>query len=117
MLSAAAALMMAGCAKDMTETPEVGVAGTLYATVEGSDNTTRVGFDKDGTFYWSEGDQIGVFNMPAAWNEAYDIRGAKFDIQSGAGTGSASFSGQVDGSMDGDVVIYPYNENIKLEVI
>lgn len=116
MLSAASALMMAGCAKDMTETPEVGVAGTLYATVEGSDNSTRVGFDKDGTFYWSEGDQIGVFNMPAAWNEAYDIRGAKFDIQSGAGTGSASFSGQVDGSMDGDVVIYPYNEDIKLEV-
>lgn len=114
MLSAAAALMMAGCAKDMTETPEVGVAGTLYATVEGSDNTTRVGFDKSGTFYWSAGDKIGVFNMPAAGNDDYDIRGAKFDILSGAGTGSASFLGQVDGSMDGDVVIYPYNENIRL---
>ena len=100
MLSAAAALMMAGCAKDMTETPEVGVAGTLYATVEGSDNTTRVGFEQDGTFYWSEGDQIGV---------AGDSDFTALKINSGVGTGNASFSGD-DIPTEG-YAVYPYSES------
>lgn len=105
MLSVAAVMMMAGCAKDKTETPEAGAVGTLYATVEGSDNTTRVGFDKDGTFYWSGGDKIGVTT---------DMNPDGFTpltINSGAGTGNASFSGEVDGSMDGGYAVYPYSES------
>ena len=103
MLSAAAALMMAGCAKDMTETSETGAVGTLYATVEGSDNTTRVGFDREGTFYWSDGDQIGV-----ATNRS-SVYFTPLTINSGAGTGSASFSGEVEDSMDGCYAVYPYS--------
>lgn len=98
-------MMMAGCAKNMTETTEVGAVGTLYATVEGSDNATRVGFDQNGTFYWSETDYIGVNT---------DQSSDKFNglgIVSGAGTGSASFSGLVDGSMDGGYAVYPHSEN------
>ncbi len=104
MLSAAAALMMAGCAKDMTETPEVGAVGTLYATVEGSDNTTRVGFDQNGKFYWSEGDYIGVNT---------DQSSGKFKglgIVSGAGSGNASFSGEVEGQIAG-YAVYPHSES------
>lgn len=97
-------MMMAGCAKNMTETPEAGAVGTLYATVEGSDNTTRVGFDKNGTFYWSDGDQIGVVTD-------VNPKFTPLTIDSGAGTGSASFSGEVDGSMDGGYAVYPYSES------
>lgn len=104
MLSAAAALMMAGCAKDMTETPEVGAVGTLYATVEGSDNTTRVGFDKSGNFYWSEADYIGVNTDQSS--EKFKGLG----IVSGAGTGSASFSGEVEGQIAG-YAVYPHSES------
>lgn len=97
-------MMMAGCAKNMTETPEAGAVGTLYATVEGSDNTTRVGFDKDGTFYWSGDDKIGVVTD-------VNPKFTPLTINSGAGTGSASFSGEVDGSMDGGYAVYPYSES------
>lgn len=102
MLSAAAALMMAGCAKDMTETTEVGAVGTLYATVEGSDNTTRVGFDKSGKFYWSEGDQIGV-----ARGGLTELDFTALKINSGVGTGNASFSGD-DVPTEG-YAVYPYS--------
>lgn len=97
-------MMMAGCAKNMTETPEAGAVGTLYATVEGSDNTTRVGFDKDGMFYWSGGDKIGVVTD-------VNPKFTPLTIDSGAGTGSASFSGEVDGSMGGGYAVYPYSES------
>lgn len=97
-------MMMACCAKNITETPETGAVGTLYATVEGSDNTTRVGFDKNGTFYWSDGDKIGVVTD-------VNPKFTPLNIDSGAGTGSASFSGEVDGSMDGGYAVYPYSES------
>lgn len=103
MISAAAALMMAGCAKDMTGTPEAGGVATLYATVEGSDNTTRVGFDQSGSFYWSEGDQIGV--MTDMNPDGFTV----LSINSGVGENSASFSGEVGGRIEG-YAVYPYSK-------
>ena len=104
MISAAAALMMAGCASDMTGTPEAGGVVTLYATVEGSDNTTRVGFDQSGSFYWSEG-------RSDRSNDGYepDVF-TVLSINSGVGENSASFLGEVGGQIEG-YAVYPYSKD------
>ena len=91
---------------------------TLSVGVE-SDATKGV-FDNNGKFQWQAGDQIGVYlysstldNVPGAYNNPnqYGPWIAPFDIQSGVGGSSASFSRELNGDLGetyGNVAIYPY---------
>lgn len=76
--------------------------GLLKATVEGTNSSTRAGFDNSGAFYWSEGDQIGV--TTTASSNSFSA----LTLKEGSGTGSATFDGTISGEIEG-YAVYPYN--------
>lgn len=78
--------------------------GVLTATAEGNDLSTKVGFDKDGKFYWSTGDQIGVTT------EENTTCFSSLTLSGGSGSATATFNGQVSGEISG-YAVYPFNEH------
>ena len=76
---------------------------TLTAYQPGSEPSTRLGFDSKGNAYWQTSDAIGV------WSNG-ENKFKSFVIDTGAGTGTATFCGEVTGGV-GTHVVYPYNEN------
>lgn len=116
-----AVLSAAACSKE-TDNP-VPSAGGRRAVLDVSVETdgTKAYFLDDKSFRWQEGDQVGVYmystildNVPGS----YGVEGqygpwiAPFDIMTGAGEASASFTRELDASLGedyGNVAIYPYN--------
>ena len=111
-----------GCAKepDGADSSSGSHRASLKAVVEGDE--TKANFLDDKSFRWQEGDKIGVYlysttleNVPGS----YGVEGqygpwiAPFDMKSGAGAASASFTRALDASLGedyGNVAIYPYND-------
>ncbi len=108
-VAALAVASLTACSNDdgMEENPSgIQKTVTLTAWQPGSESQTRVGFDSNGKAYWQEGDAIGV--IPSSGNTF-----SSFSITSGAGTGKATFSGEVTGGV-GQYAVYPYNLKCRL---
>ena len=122
-----AVLVVLGCQKvtpEETQIPSTVSEGTHVASLSFGveQDGSRGVFLDDGTFQWSSGDQIGVYmysstlqNVAGAYNvpDQYGPWIAPFDLTSGAGTGTGTFSRELNdalGETYGNVAIYPYTE-------
>lgn len=99
-----AAVMIAGCSNEFKLTNETLHEGVLKVTVEDNNPVSRVGFNANGKFYWSNTDAIGVTTSNVTTSFT------KLTLQQGGGTASATFSGTINGTIDG-YAIYPYRDN------
>ena len=97
--AAAIALLLTGCQKnEPVEMPEAVGNTTISAVIEG--NLTRSNTDDNGTFTWSEGDKISVYTSSNAFKE--------FILSEGAGTNTASFTGELEeGETMTSYAVYP----------
>ena len=92
---AAAALLFAGCAKEVAEQFETASYNTsISAVIDGVD--TKAALADDGTFTWQEGDKIAVYTSAKAFKT--------FTLTDGAGTNKAHFGGNLS---DGETVTGP----------
>ena len=82
--------------------------GMLRATMESNaSGMARAGFDANGAFYWSEGDRLGVTMQDGAdYTTGFT---ALTLVEGGAGQATASFSGDMTGTIAG-YAAYPYND-------
>lgn len=82
--------------------------GMLRATMESNaSGMARAGFDANGVFYWSEGDRLGVTMQDGAdYTTGFT---ALTLVEGGAGQATASFSGDMTGTIAG-YAAYPYND-------
>ena len=120
-----AAVICWGCTKeaDIQPTPTTGGGkhlATLSLGVEKEADASKGSFLNDKEFRWQQGDQIGVYMYSTTLDNvagSYGVEGqygpwiAPFDLQSGAGTGSAIFARELNdnlGECYGNVAIYPY---------
>ena len=119
-----AVLAVLGCEKvtpEETQTPPVsGGAHVASLTFGVEQDGSRGIFLDDGKFQWSAGDQIGVYMYSSTLQNvagSYGVQGqygpwiAPFDLTSGAGTGTGTFSRELNndlGETYGNVAIYPY---------
>lgn len=99
-----AAVMIAGCSNEFELTNETLHEGVLKVRVEDNNPVSRVGFDADGKFYWSKTDAIGVTTSNNKTSFSW------LELQQGGGTASATFSGTINGTIEG-YAIYPYSDN------
>ena len=113
-----------GCSDEIQPQEPDFVGGTHVATLsvgtESRPDATKGTFVDDRTFQWQEGDQIGVYMYSTTLTNvtgSYGVSGeygpwiAPFDIQSGAGTGTAVFSRELNGDLGecyGNVAVYPF---------
>lgn len=74
--------------------------GMLRATMESNaSGMARAGFDANGAFYWSEGDRLGVTMQDGAdYTTGFT---ALTLVEGGAGQATASFSGDMTGTIAG----------------
>lgn len=82
--------------------------GMLRATMESNaSGMARAGFDANGVFYWSEGDRLGVTMQDGnGYTTGFT---ALTLVEGGAGQATASFSGNMTGTIAG-YAAYPYND-------
>ena len=82
--------------------------GMLRATMESNaSGMARAGFDANGAFYWSEGDRLGVTMQDGnGYTTGFT---ALTLVEGGAGQATASFSGDMTGTIAG-YAAYPYND-------
>ncbi len=97
--------LVSSCSEDLATIGNGLQKSTIGVSV--STESTRAAFNKDGSFYWSKGDQIGVMS---ANNNATAF--SCFTLTKGEGTASAEFTGVGSGSYT--YVVYPYNEGHSL---
>ena len=123
-------LAVLGCHKiapEETQTPPEVSEGTHVATLSFGveQDGSRGIFLDDGKFQWSEGDQIGVYMYSSTLPNVAGSIGvegqygpwiAPFDLTSGAGTGTGTFSRDLNNALGetyGNVAIYPYTSGSK----
>lgn len=107
---AAFAIILAGCSnEDMpfengkTNTGSFSIKATM---LNGSTRVTaEAGEDNKYLLKWQEGDVIGVHNGQIS----------SLTLSAGAGTGNATFSGDINGEGEMTTAVYPHNENHKYE--
>lgn len=86
MLLVSAALFTA-CAEELIEQP-INVISKSIITADIDDSQTKASVTSRGEFYWNSGDKISVYTDNGRFLE--------FDIESGVGTKTAKFSGDLD---------------------
>ena len=99
-----AALVLAACS-DEQEFASIPSGGVLTATVEGTSPNTRAGFDAEGAFYWTKGDQLGVTTSANT---------GSFTALTLADASSGQTSGTFDGTISGEIgsyAVYPYSSS------
>ncbi len=98
--------LVSSCSEDLATIGNGLQKSTIGVSV--STESTRAAFNKDGSFYWSTGDQIGVMSDKTNNVTAFSC----FTLTKGEGTASAEFTGVGSGSYT--YVVYPYNEGHSL---
>lgn len=101
-LSALIAFLCFSCQKEEVSAPEQSFT-RLEATVD--TQNSRVAFDPEGMFYWTNGDCIGVI-MPSLSPTSFQA----MNLQNGAGTGSASFISTETADL-GEYAVYPFDSS------
>lgn len=104
---AMAALLLAACSDEQELASIPSGEGILRATVEGASPATRAGFDSEGAFYWTTGDQLGVTTTSSSNSFS------ALTLQSGAGQASGTFDGKISGEL-GSYAVYPYSASHSL---
>ena len=96
---AAAALLFAGCAKEVAEKFEAASFNTtIGAVIDGVD--TKAALADAGAFTWQEGDKIAVYTSKGVFKE--------FTLTDGAGKNKGQFSGTLaEGETVSEVAVYP----------
>lgn len=104
---AVATTLLAGCSNEDDFGTKV-TNGMLRATMESNaSGMARAGFDASGAFYWSEGDRLGVTTQDGTgYTTGFT---ALTLVEGGAGQATASFSGNMTGTIAG-YAAYPYND-------
>ncbi len=104
---AISALLMAACNNAEELAMEMGtVNGYLRATVESNSPSTRVGFDANGKFYWTENDKLGVTTTEE--NTEFKV----MTLQEGMGEATGDFQGSFNQAEEiQGYAVYPYYEN------
>ena len=125
----AASLFAAACTQESAAPEAAGPAKLVLRLGAEAPEATRVTFDNDITFKWSEGDVVGAYmysttkkNVPGS----YGVEGeygpwiAPFTLKSGAGTGNGEFSFEImypeNGEAVGHVAMYPYVDQEYIDV-
>ncbi len=104
---AVATTLLAGCSNEDDFGTKV-TNGMLRATMESNaSGMARAGFDDKGVFYWSEGDRLGV-TMEDGTGYTTGFTALTL-VEGGAGQATASFSGNMTGTIAG-YAAYPYND-------
>lgn len=104
---AVATALLAGCSNEDDFGTKV-TNGMLRATMESNaSGMARAGFDASGVFYWSEGDRLGV-TMEDGTGYTTGFTALTL-VEGGAGQATASFSGDMTGTIAG-YAAYPYND-------
>lgn len=104
---AMAALLLAACSDEQEFASTPSGEGVLRATVEGASPATRAGFDSEGAFYWTTGDQLGVTTTSSSTGFS------ALTLTSGAGQASGTFDGNISGEL-GSYAVYPYSASHSL---
>ena len=104
---AMAALLLAACSDEQEFASTPSGEGVLRATVEGASPATRAGFDSEGAFYWTTGDQLGVTTTSSSTGFS------ALTLTSGAGQASGTFDGKLSGEL-GSYAVYPYSASHSL---
>ena len=104
---AMAALLLAACSDEQEFASTPSGEGILRATVEGASPATRAGFDSEGAFYWTTGDQLGVTTTSSSNSFS------ALTLQSEAGQASGTFDGKISGEL-GSYAVYPYSASHSL---
>ena len=102
-----AALLLAACSDEQEFASTPSGEGILRATVEGASPATRAGFDSEGAFYWTTGDQLGVTTTSSSNSFS------ALTLQSEAGQASGTFDGKISGEL-GSYAVYPYSASHSL---
>lgn len=103
---AIAASLITACSNE-EELAYTAAKGMLSATVEGSHSSTRAGFAENGSFYWSQNDQLGVTTTQSSGSFS------GLNLASGKGTANGVFNGEISGTI-GEYAVYPHNDSHSL---
>ena len=116
-LALTALLALCACSREPA-LPESAAPGVIRLKLGTESPSTRVVFEDDVTFKWSEGDKVGAYmystTLPntGIGNGTYGPWIAPFTLASGAGTGSGEFVFDItwpeNGETVGHVAMYPY---------
>ena len=106
-LMVAAALLLAGCAKEMDSPVQETPIGMKTVTLKASYDAdlTKTTYEGDKTLSWSDGDKIGV-----GVSVDGQIRTVAFELTEGAGSPSGTFTGEIpeNGELT-NTAFYPWN--------
>ena len=124
LLAAAALIAFCACSREPAA-PENAAPGAISLNLGAEDPATRVTFENDITFKWSEGDRVGAYmystTLPntGIGEGTYGPWIAPFNLVSGAGTGSGEFTFEIaypeNGEKVGHVAMYPFTANAAWE--
>lgn len=103
---AMAALLLAACSDEQELASIPSGEGILRATVEGASPATRAGFDSEGAFYWTRGDQLGV-TTASNGNSFSALTLSEASIGQTTGT----FDGSLGSEELGSYAVYPHNDS------
>ena len=104
-----AALLLAACSDEQELASTPSGEGVLRATVEGASPATRAGFDSEGAFYWTRGDQLGV-TTASNGNSFSALTLSEASIGQTTGT----FDGSLGSEELGSYAVYPHNDSYSL---
>lgn len=103
------ALTVFGCNnEEWMEQPAVKGNTTIVASFGGNSSTTRTSINERYQILWSEGDKFGMFDNENTLSE--------FSLESGAGTNTATFRGDIASEKHGVCAVFPYQEKKSMSI-
>lgn len=106
---AAMALTVFSCNnEELMEQPAVKGNTTIVASFGGNSSTTRTSINEKYQILWSEGDKFGMFDNENTLSE--------FSLESGAGTNTATFRGNIASKKNGICAVFPYQEKESMSI-
>lgn len=103
------ALTVFGCNnEEWMEQPAVKGNTTIVASFGGNSSTTRTSINERYQILWSERDKFGMFDNENTLSD--------FSLKSGAGTNTATFTGNIASGKSGICAVFPYQEKKSMSI-